>query len=211
MKSRFMLVGFVALLGLGITLALPQRAPAAPAPTGPSGPATAPGTGPYQLDTTHSSVIYRIRHNDVSYFYGRFNNITGAIDYDAAKPAAGSVQLTIETASVDSKNTKRDDDLRSPSFFNAVQFPEITFKSTSAKKVSADTVDVTGDLNLHGVTKSVMLRVKRTGALTSQSGRQLVGFETTFTIKRSDYGITYMLDRGLGDEVTVTVSIEARR
>ena len=209
MKLRILLVSLAAVTGLSVLVALSPSAPAAaPAPTG---PAPVVATGPYQLDPSHTSVIYRIRHNDVSYFYGRFNDITGSITYDAANPAQGAVELVIKSESVDSKNTRRDDDLRSPSFFNAAQFPDITFASTAIKKVSSDTFDVNGNFTMRGVTKSLTLRVKQTGSLTTQRGTQLVGFESTFTLKRSDYGMTYMLDRGLGDEVTVMVGIEARR
>ncbi len=209
MKLRILIVTLAAVTGLSVLVALSQAAPAA-APA-PSGPGAAAAGGPYTVDTSHTSVIYRIRHNDVAYFYGRFNDITGSIDYDSASPAKGSVSLTIKTQSVDTKNTRRDDDLRSPSFFNAAQFPEIVFNSTAIRKVADDTFDVTGNLSLRGVTKLLTLRVKQTGSRTNQQGRPLVGFETTFTLKRSDYGITWMLDAGLGDEVTIMVGIEARR
>jgi polyisoprenoid-binding protein YceI len=169
-------------------------------------PATA---ATYQIDGVHSSVVFKIKHLDTANFYGRFNGLSGSIDFDSASPAAGKVSLEIKTESVDTGVQQRDDHLRSPDFFDAKQFPTITFQSTKVAKAGDKTYDVTGDLGLHGVTKPITLRVEHTGSgKHPRSGAELVGFEARATIKRSDFGMQFM-QGPLGDEVEILIAIEA--
>ena len=163
----------------------------------------------YQIDTVHSSVVFKAKHLGASNFYGRFNDVTGSIDFDAASPAAGKVKLDIKAESVDTNNEQRDNHLRSPDFFDAKQFPAISFQSTKVAKATDDALDVTGNLTLHGVTKPVTLRVVKTGAgKHPRSGKDLIGFETKTTIKRSDFGMQFM-QGPLSDEIEVIISVEA--
>ena len=170
------------------------------------------GPGPlYEIDTTHSMIIFRAKHNGVSYNYGRFNEFTGEIMINAIAVPESMVEFEVKAASVDTGNEKRDQHLRSSDFFSAKQFPLITFKSTkvSAKEGEEDTLEVTGDLELHGVKKSITVDVEVTGRAKGKEGESLIGFESTFTIKRSEFGMTY----GMGpvsDDIRLTVSIEAK-
>jgi polyisoprenoid-binding protein YceI len=162
----------------------------------------------YQVDPVHSSMVFRVKHVGATNFYGRFNNITGSFTLDN-EPAKNAFQIQIQTENIDTANANRDQHLKSPDFFNAKQFPTITFKSTQVKKSGDTTFDVTGDLTLHGVTKSVVTKVTKTGS-GSMRGRQLAGVESELTIKRSDFGMNLMLD-ALGDEIYVIVSLEGGR
>jgi polyisoprenoid-binding protein YceI len=163
----------------------------------------------YQVDTTHSSMVFRVKHLGLANFYGRFNAISGSftLDDDAAK---NTFQIQIQTDSVDTANAKRDQHLKSLDFFNSKQFPTITFKSTQVKKSGDASFDVTGDLTLHGVTKPVTAKVTKTGSGVNQAKKPAVGAEAELNIKRSDFGMSFMLE-GLGDDIFIIVSLEAFR
>lgn len=152
----------------------------------------------FTLDPVHSSVMFKIEHMGVSNFYGSFNDVSGTYTLGESP----SFSFSIKADSVDSRNEARDKHLKSPDFFNAPEFPTITFKSTKVEK-EGDNLKVTGDLTLHGVTKPVTAVFKFWPAKETRQGMK-GGFETHFTIKRSDFGmITYVAEGGLGDEVTV--------
>ncbi|HZM01014.1 MAG TPA: YceI family protein [Planctomycetota bacterium] len=191
-------------LALFAALLVAAAAPA-PAPAPPSAPA-APAE--FSIDPVHSSVIFRIQHMGVSYFHGRFNRIEGGFTLDAEKPENSSVEILVPAESVDTNSTKRDDHIRSPDFLNASEFPEIRFKSDAVKSLGKDRFEVAGQLTLHGETKPLTVEVHQTGLAETSRGA-LAGFETTFTIKRSDFGMSNMLD-ALGDEVRLTVAVEGR-
>ena len=166
----------------------------------------------YEIDTTHSMIIFRAKHNGVSYNYGRFNEFTGKLMMDATDVSISMVEFEVKAASVDTGNEKRDQHLRSSDFFSAKQFPVITFKSTKvkAKEDKKDVLEVTGDLALHGVKKSITVDVEITGRAKGREGESLIGFESTFAIKRSEFGMTYGMG-GISDDIRITVSIEAAR
>lgn len=161
----------------------------------------------HAVDAVHSTVIFRVKHLDTGYSYGRFNEMSGTVVLDEANPAACSVNLEVKAASVDTANSKRDDHLRSPDFFNVAQFPTITFASTAVAKAGEDAYDVTGDLTLLGVKKSVKVRMTKTGSAKDPQGAFRTGFEGTMTILRSEYGMKYGL-QGVGDEVRLTLAFE---
>jgi len=162
----------------------------------------------FDVDAVHSTLLFRVKHMNASYAYGRFNSMSGKVAYDAAKPEASSVEFKVAAASVDTANADRDNHLRGPDFFECAKYPDITFKSTSVKKTGDNRMDVTGDLSLHGVTKPVTASMEMTGTSKGREGESLIGFEGTFTIKRTDFGMDKALG-GIGDEVRLTVSIEA--
>lgn len=164
----------------------------------------------YEVDASHSMIIFRAKHMGVSYNYGRFNEFSGNLAVDETDAANSMIELEVKAASVDTGNEKRDQHLRSPDFFNAKQFPVITFKSTEVKKVDEDTLEVTGDLELHGVKKSVTVEVAITGKGKNQQGTALIGFETTFTIKRSEFGMDYGIG-AVSDDIRITVSVEGMK
>ena len=168
------------------------------------------GAATYTIDPAHSSVIFKVRHLGASNFYGAFKDIQGTIEFDPARPEASSIQFEIVAESVDSRNEGRDRHLRSPDFLNAKQFPVIKFTSSKVEKTS-DGFRVTGELELHGVKKTVTGDVEHVGTgKHPRSGKELVGFETRLTIDRTDFGVNYMATpEGLGTDVHLIVSVEA--
>jgi len=171
--------------------------------------ATAASAATYQVDPVHSLVQFRARHFGVSNVYGRFNTFKASVVYDEANPAAGGFELEVQTDSVDTGNTRRDDHLRSPDFFNVKQFPVLTFKSTSVKPLGEGRFEITGDLTILGKTRPVTAEVVLIGTgKHPRSNAPMVGFETELTIKRSDFGMEFMIGP-LGDEVGVRVAVEA--
>jgi polyisoprenoid-binding protein YceI len=160
----------------------------------------------FKIDPVESSVVFSVMDLGVNNFYGRFNDISGTVVLDKADPSKSSFDLTIPVESVDTKNEKRDQHLKSPDFFNAKQFPVMTFKS---KKVegSGDEFTVTGDFTLHGVTKPLTLEVKKIGEGKGMKGEMRAGGEARFTIKRSDHGMDFM-QGPLGDEINIIVSLQ---
>lgn len=173
------------------------RAPDAVFPAGPHDWAVDPG---------HSSVVFKVKHANASWFQGTFDVIGGQVSLDPKAPETGSVVLKIPVESVDTNDKKRDDHLKNADFFNAKENPDITFTSTKIGK-KGEMLEVTGDLAMAGKKKSVTLTVEKTGEGEFYGKRQ--GFLTTFTIKRSDFGMSYGVDKNvLGDEVTLTIALE---
>ncbi len=164
----------------------------------------------YVIDNVHSSVAFSIRHF-VSKVPGKFNQFTGTISFDAANPAASSVEATIQIASIDTANQKRDDHLRNADFFDAPKFPAMKFKSRTWKKTGENTFDVIGDLTLKDVTKEVTLKVTSLGFGPGMGGAQLSGWEATTKINKRDFNVKgpAMLEAALGDEIAITINIEA--
>jgi polyisoprenoid-binding protein YceI len=170
-----------------------------------STPASAAATT-YSIDPVHSYLIFRVKHMDAGYAYGRFNTFSGTITLDEAAPASCAVKMEVDVGSVDTGVENRDKHLKSPDFFNAAQFPKMTFESTAVKK-AGDDYEVTGNLTLHGVTKPVTVKMTKTGQ-GSMRGKTIVGFEGTLEIKRTDFGVGKP-PPGLADEVKMTISVEA--
>jgi polyisoprenoid-binding protein YceI len=167
----------------------------------------------YKVDADHSGVNFTIRHF-VSNVPGLFKGFEGTIVHDKDNPAASKVEFTVKAASVDTGNADRDKHLHSADFFDVEKFPTWTFTSTQVKAQDKDTLDVTGDLTIHGVTKRVTIPVDFLGTVKTPNGEK-AGFETTFTINRKDFGIIWnrVMDAGpvLGEDVKVTISVEANR
>lgn len=164
----------------------------------------------YTIDPVHSAVGFKIRHF-VAKVPGKFTQFSGTITVDRANLEKSSAEATIQVASIDTENQKRDDHLRNADFFDAAKFPTMTFKSKSWKKTGTDKYDVTGDLTLKGVTKEVVLKVTSLGFGPGMGGAQLSGWEATTTINKADFNMKdpAMLDAALGDEVDITINIEA--
>lgn len=164
----------------------------------------------YKVDTVHSMVVFRVKHMNISYTYGRFNDITGLVKWDDAKPAESSLKFDVKVASVDTNDEKRDTHLRNADFFDAEKHPTISFVSKSIKKTDNDKYEVAGELTLHGVTKPLTVTLEKTGMGADPWGGHRIGFETIFTIKRSEFGMDKMMN-GVGDDVRLMVSIEGVR
>jgi polyisoprenoid-binding protein YceI len=202
------------LLAVGIgsaSVAMSRRDAVAPAPAAP----IVAADGAYTVDAVHSSVVYRVKHQDVAYFYGRFNKIEGSFAVDPADASKNSVEISIPVDSIDSANAGRDKHLKSQDFFSATEFPTITFKSKAWKptaKVDGEQgYEVVGDLTLLGKTKEVVAQVRHTGNGSGRGGTEVAGIEAKFTIKRSDFGMNFMVGKGLGDDVTIMVGLEGGR
>ena len=164
----------------------------------------------YSIDAVHSSVGFSIRHL-VSRTSGNFTDFSGTIVYDPAAPGKTAVEATIKVASIDTRNTSRDQHLKGDDFLNAAVHPEITFKSTDAR-LDGSVLQVTGNLTLHGVTRQITLPVEVLGIGTHpRNGAPVAGFASQVTIKRSDYGVDSWTDAAgvLGDEVRVELTMEA--
>lgn len=165
----------------------------------------------YTIDPVHSSVAFSIRHF-VAKVPGKFGKVGGTITVDRDNPASNRAEATIEVSSIDTGNQKRDTHLRSGDFFDATQFPAMTFKSKSWKKTGEDSFDVVGDLKIKDVTKEVILKVTSLG-FGPGNGGQLSGWEATTKINKKEFNVKDppMLDAALGDDVTVTINIEAKK
>lgn len=164
----------------------------------------------YKVDGSHSAVVFRVKHMNVAYFYGRFNEVSGRFVFDDTVPSNGTLKITINADSVDTDDPRRDDFLKGPDFFDAKKHPELTFKSTKIEPAGADKLKVTGNMTVRGITKSITVDLERTGEGKDPWGGYRAGFETVFQIKRSEYGMSQMLN-GLSDEVRLIVSIEGVR
>jgi polyisoprenoid-binding protein YceI len=167
----------------------------------------------FALDETHTSVIFGISHMSISLTYGRFNKVTGAYTLDP-DPAKCKFEFAIAAESVDTNNAARDGHLRSPDFLNAEEFPLITFKSNKvAAKEEGDkpAYEVTGELEMHGVTKEVTLTFVKLGEGAGPQGNDFrTGFLCDTHLMRSDFGMTNHIPN-VGDEVAITISFEGVR
>lgn len=160
----------------------------------------------YAVDAVHSAVIFKVKHAGAGYTYGRFRKISGTVVVDGNK---SSVEISIDPNSIYTAQRDRDKHLKSPDFLNTKQFPTLSFKSKKVQK-RGKTYVVKGDLELHGKTRGVTVRMKHTGTGKSPKGTPLIGFEGSFTIKRSDYGMSKMIPM-VGDEITITIAVEGAR
>jgi polyisoprenoid-binding protein YceI len=167
------------------------------------GAGTSKAADVYKVDPVHSSVIFRVKHMNTSYAWGRFDDFAGSLSLDSSQ---SKLQFQIKTASVDTNNANRDNHLRSPDFFNAVQFPTIGFVSKSVTQ-KGNAYEVVGDMTLHGVTRPLTFKLIPTGTGKDMKGNAIAGFEASFTLSQKEFGITKMA-AAIGDEVWVIVGIE---
>jgi len=165
------------------------------------------------IDKAHSSTMFEVRQL-VNKVPGYFRDFDITINMNRAQPARSSVEFTIKTASIDTRDPERDEHLRSPDFFEVTKYPLIVFKSTSVVPKSKELFDVTGDLTMHGVTKRITLPVSLISFGHDPRGREIAGFELETALDRKDYNISWnrVLDEGgvlLGDDVKVRITIRA--
>jgi polyisoprenoid-binding protein YceI len=167
----------------------------------------------WSIDASHSTVGFSVRHMMVTNVKGTFGKFTAKVDGSPAEPATAKISATVEVASVDTRDAKRDEHLRSADFFDTGKFPEMTFTSTKVEKTSATTAKVTGNLTLRGVTKPVVLDVEYTSPVKNPWGKTVVGASATGKINRKDFGVNWSksLDGGglvVGDEVTIQLDLQ---
>lgn len=185
----------LATAALSALVALPLTAQAAPVA--------------YKLDPAHTAVVFIVDHLGFSKAVGRFNTVAGELSFDKDAADKSSLSVTIDTTSVDTNHAKRDEHLKSPDFFNAKEFPKMTFKSTKIETTGDKTGKLHGDLTLLGVTKPVVLDVIfNKDGVSPASKMDTVGFSARGTIKRSDFGMKYGVPN-IGDDIQIIIESEA--
>lgn len=171
-------------------------------------------TGIYTIDAAHSRIGFVARHAMVTKVRGSFNDFEGTAVLDGSDPSKSTVTVTAKVASIDTRNEQRDGHLRTNEFFDAEQFPELSFTSTSITHVGGDDFEVAGDLSIKGVTKSVTFPLEFQGAATDPFGNDRIGFEGSTQVLRSEYGVSFNapLETGgvlVSDKVTLEFEISA--
>lgn len=162
----------------------------------------------WQLDPAHSSAQFGVRHMGISTVRGTFTKLGGTARYDAANPKNDSVEVTIDTASVDTRVEMRDNDLRSDHFFDVQKFPTMTFRSATIESAGTDKLKITGDLTIRGITKPVTLDVDGPSKpVNDGQGHSHMGVSATGTLNRSDFGMTGYQGM-VGNEVQLTIDAE---
>ena len=174
-----------------------------------TGPAAA---AEFNIDKAHTNILFMVTHLGYSKMIGRFDDFKGDLTFDPQSVEKSRVNVAINTASVNTNHAARDKHLRSPDFFNAKEFPQMTFVSTGVEKTGAKTGKILGNLTLLGVTKPVALNVTfnsmRKHPLPQYKGIMTTGFSARTKIKRSDFGMKFALG-GIGDEVEIVLEVEA--
>lgn len=145
----------------------------------------------WELDKSHSTIGFAVKHMMVTTVRGRFRDFTGKLDLSEQNPTASTVDVTIQTASIDTGDEKRDAHLTSPDFFDAAQYPTITFKSTKIEESKKDHFQVTGDLTIHGVTKSITLEGDLEGFGKNPYGLRIASISLKGDISRKDFGLNW--------------------
>jgi polyisoprenoid-binding protein YceI len=176
--------------------------------------ATAELTGDYTIDTSHSRVGFVARHAMVAKVRGSFNEWEGAAHIDGENPANSSARVTIQTKSIDTRNSQRDDHLRSTDFLSMDDHSEITFVSTAVEPLGDDHFKVTGDLTIRGVTRPVTIDFEYAGTATDPIGNTRIGLEGSVVLNRKDFGVTWnaALEGGgvlVSEKVTLQIEVSA--
>lgn len=171
---------------------------------------SAPAAETYTVDPVHSWVVYRVKHMDVANSYGLFKDVSGSFTIDETAPEKCALAFSVKVDSIDSANPKRDEHLKGPDFFNAKQFPTISFKSTKVVKLPGGGYEVLGVLTLHGVEKPAAIKIGSIPQVKGPRGGYVAGIDTELKIKRSDFSMGDSVP-GIGDEVTLMIGIEGTR
>jgi polyisoprenoid-binding protein YceI len=184
MKNLFGLFGIGAVLGSSLALA-----------------------DTWEIDGNHTSAQFAVRHMGISTVRGGFSKVNGTVEYDPADVSKSMIDVSIDTASVDTRVEMRDKDLRGEHFFDVTKYPAITFKSTKVESAGAGKLKATGDLTMHGVTKQVVLAVEGIGEpMKDQKGLHL-GASATTTIDRTQFGMTHGT-AVVGSDISITIDVE---
>lgn len=166
----------------------------------------------YAIDPDHSRVTLNATHLGVGTVEGRFDKLSGTLEYDPTNIGASAVRVRIDAASINTNHSSRDEHLRSADFLDTRTYPEITFESTEVTKSKHNELRIAGNLSLHGVTRPVVLLAKFGGATMDMEGKKRVAFATSVSINRKDYGITWNRMIGgsmlVGQMVQISLSIE---
>ncbi len=167
----------------------------------------------FTIDQAHSQMLFKVRHLGVSTVTGRFATFAGTFQLDPATGQAGSANLSIDVASVNTDNERRNTHLKSPDFFAADSFPKITFASTGIQKTGTNKYKVSGNLTMRGVTKPIVLDAEVAGTRQTAEG-WVAGVNLSGTVKRKEYGLMWdRMTEGVAvvsDDVTLQIEVEAK-
>ena len=195
--------GGIALAGEFVT-----AEPTGPSSTSASGPTSAEPMN-WKLDPVHCMALFRIHHVGAGQFWGMFDGVTGSIEWPLDSKDAPKFNVAVDVESVHSGDDKLDRTIKSPQFFNAKEFDDITFVSNGGKLVAEGIWEISGDLTMHGETRPITAMVELTGVAAGSPVQKKVGFEATFMVKRSDFDMNWgVKNKALGDEVRMVVGLE---
>ena len=170
----------------------------------------------WDIDSSHSTAQFSVRHLMISNVRGEFSGVKGAINLDDKDIAKSTVEATVDATTINTRDEKRDGHLKSPDFFDVAKFPTLSFKSSKVEKAGKDKYKVHGDLTIHGVTKAVVLMVEGSAEQKDPWGNTKRGFEATTKVNRKDFGLTWnkALETGgvvVGDAVAITLDLEVAK
>ncbi len=171
----------------------------------------------WRIDPTHTTVSFKVRHLGVTWVQGEFQRVSGTVRYDRKNPGAAAADIVIDADSINTRNARRDNHLRTDDFLLVEKHPNITFKSKSAKNAGADSLEMVGDLTIRGVTKEVVLKVADiSGEVKTGRGTVKMGASATTRINRKDFGVKFnrLLEAGglvVGNEVRITIDVELNK
>lgn len=166
----------------------------------------------YNIDPSHSSAEFTVRHLMISNVKGRFGKLAGTVEFDPIHPEASKIDVTIDASSIDTREEKRDAHLRSPDFFDVENYPNVSFRSTSVARTEGG-YKVVGDLEIRGITNQVTLEVEDVSAATKDPwGNTRVGTSATTKINRKDWGLSWnaALDTGgvvVGEQIKISIDV----
>ena len=162
----------------------------------------------WNIDPNHTAAQFSVRHMGISTVRGAFTKVTGTVTYDPKDLSKTAIDATIDASSVDTRVERRDNDLRSPNFFDVAKYPTLTFKSKHTEADGAGKLKVTGDLTIHGVTKEVVLDVDGpTDPVQDPHGGSHMGASATTKINRHDFGVNGGGSL-VGDQIQITIDVE---
>lgn len=170
----------------------------------------------WRVDRTHSNVEFAVKHMMITTVRGRFTDLDGTVDYDEANPSQSRVEVSLKAASIDTRAADRDTHLRSPDFLDVEKFPEITFRSTRVEKAGSNRLLISGDLTIHGVTRSVVLDTTEEGRGKDPWGGERLGLSASTAIDRRDFGLIWnqALETGgwlVGHDVKINLDVQLIR
>ena len=167
----------------------------------------------WKIDPAHSEVNFSVRHMMISNVRGQFEQFTGTVNFNEENPALSSVEVQIETASINTRESMRDNHLKSPDFFDVEKYPDMTFKSKRVVAPGKNSGQIIGDLTIRDVTREVVLDVEYAGQAKSPWGATSAGFTATTKVNRKEFGLTWnqALETGgvlVGDDIKITIELE---
>lgn len=165
----------------------------------------------WQIDPNHTAAQFSVRHMGISTVRGAFTKVNGSAQYDPSNVSKTAIDATIDASSVDTRVSMRDEDLRSPNYFDVAKYPTITFKSKSVQAAGEGKLKIVGDLTIHGVTKEVTLDVDGPSApVTDPKGNSHVGASASTNVNRKDFGVGGSSNM-VGEDITITIDVELVR